>query len=144
MREQETRRDSPKPSFLRGAGSTSTLDTKSGVPFYRQIIHMVERDVEAGSLKPGDRLPTIRGLSIALRVNPNTVAKAYMELEIRGMVQTQVGSGTYVTDKSSQPGEKERTRKRVEELCLDLLKKARELGVTRDEVMTVLRDLDVK
>ncbi len=130
------------PRSFRELGIGFRLDTESGVPFYRQIVQIVERNVGAGRLKPGDKLPTIRALAIALKINPNTIAKAYTELEIRGLVKTQVGSGTYVND--SQPdvaGEAERTRKRIEELCQDLLRQAQALGVDREEIISVLKEL---
>jgi len=131
------------PRSLRELGIGFRLDTESGVPFYRQIVQIVERNVSAGKLRPGDRLPTIRALAIALKINPNTIAKAYTELEIRGLVKTQVGSGTYVGDSQPEPGsDSERTRKRIEELCLDLLRQAQALGVDREEIISVLRDLE--
>ncbi len=144
MRDAEQKWHVERPPFLKELGTSFALDTKSGVPFYRQIIQLVERITVERKLKPGDRLPTIRALSIALKVNPNTVAKAYMELEIRGLVQTQVGSGTYVTDKRPDPGERDRARKMVEELCLDLLRKASALGVEKEEVISIVRDLNAK
>ena len=76
------------------------LDTASGVPFYRQIIQRIELSILAGRLGPGDRLPTIRALAVELKINPNTIAKAYGELELKGIVTTQVGSGTFVSDQS--------------------------------------------
>ena len=75
-----------------------TLDTASGVPFYRQIIRRIADAVLAGTLPPGTRLPTIRSLASQLKINPNTIAKAYAELELRGIVTTQVGSGTFISE----------------------------------------------
>jgi GntR family transcriptional regulator len=72
------------------------LESSSGIPFYRQIIQQIEYAAVTGALPPGERLPTIRALAISLKVNPNTIAKAYAELELRGVVKTQVGCGTFV------------------------------------------------
>ena len=72
------------------------LDTSSGVPFYRQIIDQVLLAVADGRLRPGAQLPTVRQLAVDLSVNLNTVAKAYREMEIRGIVETQQGTGTFV------------------------------------------------
>lgn len=72
------------------------LESSSGIPFYRQIIQQIEYATVTGALPPGERLPTIRALAIALKINPNTIAKAYAELELRGVVKTQVGCGTFV------------------------------------------------
>ena len=75
------------------------IDTKSGVPFYRQIIEQTKFAIASGDLAPGDRLPTVRQLAVDLSVNPNTVIRAYRELEIEGVLNTQQGSGTFVSEK---------------------------------------------
>ena len=72
------------------------LDTRSGVPFYRQIIEQVKFAVAHGRLAPGEQLPTVRRLAVELSVNPNTVVRAYRQLEIEGVLVTQQGSGTFV------------------------------------------------
>jgi GntR family transcriptional regulator len=84
------------------------LDSSSGVPFYRQIIDQVLLGVADGRLTPGTQLPTVRQLAVDLSVNLNTVAKAYREMEIRGIVQTQQGTGTFVATRRSdrKPGER--------------------------------------
>jgi len=78
------------------AASVFRLDTSSGVPFYRQVIEQVLLAVGDGRLTPGTQLPTVRQLAVDLSVNLNTVAKAYREMEIRGIVETQQGTGTFV------------------------------------------------
>ena len=75
---------------------TFSIDSKSGIPFYKQIIHQVEMSIASGCLIKGTKLPTVRSLAVDLKINPNTVARAYGEMEIRGLVETQQGSGTYV------------------------------------------------
>src|SRR5215470_2362331 len=75
------------------------LDPANGVPIYRQIIQQIEYAILSGRMIPGDRLPTIRSLAVELKTNPNTIARAYSELEILGILQTQVGSGTYISEK---------------------------------------------
>jgi len=75
------------------------LDPTSGVPFYRQIILQIEMAIADGRLQTGNQLPTVRGLAVDLQINPNTVARAYNELEIRGIVNTQQGTGTFISDK---------------------------------------------
>jgi GntR family transcriptional regulator len=142
MREINQEPAGQKPPFLKELGINFALDTKSGVPFYRQIIQVVEYNMSIGKLKPGDKLPTIRALSIGLKVNPNTIAKAYMELEIRGLVQTQVGSGTYISDtKVEMLNELEHIRKKLEELCWDFLRQAKALGVDKEEIIDMLKSL---
>jgi GntR family transcriptional regulator len=75
------------------------LDQTSGVPYYRQIIKQVEMAISDGRLRKGSQLPTVRSLAVDLRINPNTVSRAYNELEIRGVVNTQQGTGTFISGK---------------------------------------------
>ena len=77
-----------------GSPINFSLDMSDGAPIYRQIIRQIEYAILSGRLKSGDKLPTIRSLAVELKANPNTIAKAYGELEIRGILVTQVGSGT--------------------------------------------------
>lgn len=114
-----------------------TLDTASGVPFYRQIIRRIEDAVLSGVLPPGTRLPTIRSLAIKLKINPNTIAKAYAELELRGIVMTQVGSGTFISDNTPKPAQAER-----EALLQDLLRRMvlefASLGIRKEEIPALI------
>ncbi len=89
---------------------TFVLDPAGGVPFYRQIILQVEMAIADGRLRPGTQLPTVRGLAVQLQINPNTVARAYSELEIRGIVTTQQGTGTFISDQEIELSEAERDR----------------------------------
>src|ERR1700737_4749124 len=75
---------------------TFQLNPKSGVPIYRQIQDLIRYGVASGLLSPGEQLPTVRALAVELAVNPNTVIKAYTELERQGIVTTEQGSGTFV------------------------------------------------
>jgi GntR family transcriptional regulator len=115
------------------------LDPASGVPFYRQIIQRIEHAILARKLLPGDRLPTIRALAIELKINPNTIAKAYGELELRGIVVTQVGSGTYVSDKRVEPDDGELSRKLAEKVARFVNEMAA-LGSSREEAADLVRD----
>ena len=72
------------------------LDPKSGIPFYRQIIDQIRYGIAAGKLKVGDQLPTVRALAVELKINLNTISKAYRELEIKNILETQQGSGTFI------------------------------------------------
>ncbi len=74
------------------------LDLRSGVPIYVQIVEQVQQLVSSGKLKPGDQLPTVRQLASELRVNFNTVARAYRMLDEAGIISTQQGRGTYILD----------------------------------------------
>ncbi|MDR1909357.1 MAG: GntR family transcriptional regulator [Spirochaetaceae bacterium] len=114
-----------------------SLDTASGIPVYRQIIQQIEYAILSGRVKSGDRLPTIRALAVDLKANPNTIAKAYNELEIRGILITQVGSGTYISDKRPEPGGDGRERK-IRELTERFMGEMKALGVGRDELLPLI------
>jgi GntR family transcriptional regulator len=109
------------------------LDTACGVPFYRQIIDQVFLAVADGRLAPGTQLPTVRQLAVDLSVNLNTVAKAYREMEIRGIVETQQGTGTFVAEQRSHAGAAER-KKALDRLVDELLAKAGSHGFNMEEV----------
>jgi GntR family transcriptional regulator len=112
------------------------LDSSTGVPFYRQIIDQVLLAVGDGRLKPGTQLPTVRQLAVDLSVNLNTVAKAYREMEIRGIVQTQQGTGTFI---AARTGAKTREkRKALQDLVDRLLANAEALGVPMEDVVEAL------
>ncbi len=81
------------------------LDSQSGVPAYRQIIDQVQGGLAAGALAAGDQLPTVRQLAVDLAINPNTVLRAYRELEIRGVLDTQQGTGTFIADRKVKQDE---------------------------------------
>jgi len=106
----------------------------SGVPVYRQIIDAVLGGIASGTLLPGEQLPTVRQLAVDLSINPNTVVRAYRELEIRGVLSTQQGTGTFITDKKIQPDDAERHR-RTAQLVRELLSRAGAEGITIQELL---------
>lgn len=110
------------------------LDLKSGVPFYRQIIDQIKSAIATGRLGPGDRLPTVRQLAVNLSVNPNTVSRAYTELELTGLVETQMGSGTFVGTRQVQQDDVER-RRLLDQICQELLSRASSHGFTLDDLL---------
>ena len=110
------------------------LDIKSGVPFYRQIIDQVKSAIATGQLEPGDRLPTVRQLAVDLSINPNTVSRAYTELELTGLVETQMGSGTFVGQHKVEHDEVER-RRILDQICQELLARASSHGFTLDDIL---------
>ena len=115
-----------------------SIDTKSGVPFYRQIIEQVKFAVARGDLGPGDRLPTVRQLAVDLSINPNTVIRAYRELEIEGMLDTQQGSGTFVGDRRPDVDQLERQRM-LNQIVTDMLARGSSYGFTLDDVLLGLK-----
>jgi GntR family transcriptional regulator len=114
------------------------LDLKSGVPFYRQIIDQVKSAIATGIVEPGDRLPTVRQLAVDLSVNPNTVSRAYTELELTGLVETHMGSGTFVGQKRVEQDEVER-RRILDEISQEFLSRASSHGFTLDDILENLQ-----
>jgi len=110
------------------------LDPKGGVPYYKQIITQVQMAIADGRLFSGDQLPTVRALAVDLKINPNTVARAYNELEIRGLVNTQQGTGTFISDKEVTLSEVEK-EKLLQELTRSLITKAYSYGISRQEIL---------
>ena len=113
------------------------LDTQSGVPFYRQIIEQVKVAISRGRLEPGDRLPTVRQMAVDLSVNPNTVVRAYRQLETEGVLETQQGSGTFVGRERPRIDELERKRM-LDQLVTDLLARGSSYGFSLQEVLEAL------
>lgn len=118
-----------------------TLDPKSGVPFYKQIILQIEMAIADGRLKTGDQLPTVRGLAVDLSLNPNTVARAYSELEIRGIVTTQQGTGTFISGKRIEITDVERERI-LAEMARAFITNASSYGFSIREIISFLQELD--
>jgi len=116
------------------------LDLRSGVPVYRQIMDQVLAGIASGRLVSGDQLPTVRQLAVDLSINPNTVIRAYRELEIRGFLDTHQGSGTFIgTQRVEQDGE-ERQRK-LDGIVSDLVARAGSEGFTAQQVLERLKEL---
>jgi GntR family transcriptional regulator len=119
------------------SGINFSLDLENGVPIYRQIIQQIEYAILSGRMLPGDRLPTIRSLAVALKTNPNTIAKAYGELEIRGILSTQVGSGTYISDKKPVVEDDSLGRK-IREVLDHFMQEMKDLGVDKREISKMI------
>ena len=111
------------------------LDRQSQVPFYRQIVDIVLSGVAAGALLPGEQLPTIRDLAVKLGVNPNTVVKAYSQLELLGVLNTQQGSGVFVRPNSERAMPKAERRRVLEALCQDFVARAQLQNLGIDEII---------
>ena len=117
------------------------ISPHDGVPIYLQIVNQVKYLVASGRLAPGEELPAIRVLALQLQVNPNTIARAYRELEVAGVVEKRRTAGTYVSDAGSRLARRERL-KIVTERIDALLAEARNLGIGTDEVIELLRERD--
>ena len=116
-----------------------SLDPANGVPIYRQIIQQIEYAILSGRMQSGDRLPTIRSLAVELKTNPNTIARAYNELEILGILETQVGSGTYISDKKPIV-ENDSLNRKIRELVGRFIRDMRDLGMEKRELSRVIAE----
>jgi GntR family transcriptional regulator len=115
------------------------LDLHSGVPVYRQLIDQVMGGIAAGALQGGDQLPTVRQVAVDLSINPNTVVRAYRELEIRGTLETQQGTGTFVSHRKVKRDEVERQRQ-LSQIVSDFVARAGAAGFTVEELLEQLHD----
>jgi GntR family transcriptional regulator len=116
------------------------LDLHSGVPVYRQLIDQVQAAVASGALAPGDQLPTVRQVAVDLAINPNTVSRAYREMEIRGLLDTQQGTGTFIADRRVEYSKDERERQ-LAQLVGEFVSRAGAAGFTLKQLMKALRDM---
>jgi len=115
------------------------LDPKSGVPFYRQIIDQIRYGIATGALKIGEQLPTARSLAVDLKVNLNTVNKAYKELEIKRILETQQGSGTFIGSDIVEIPEKERHGK-LQSICDEFVNIAATYGFSVESIVSELNE----
>jgi GntR family transcriptional regulator len=116
---------------------TFRLNTHSGVPPYLQIVQQVKQALQVGILQPGDQLPTVKEVVAHVAINPNTVFKAYRELDMMGLVEGRTGSGTFVKQRPAGPSPEVQTA-----LSADLagwVTKARKAGLGDEEIEALLR-----
>ena len=117
------------------------LDLASGVPVYRQIMDQVMAGVASGTLSTGDQLPTVRQLAVDLEINPNTVVRAYKELEIRGLIDTHHGTGTFIGNHKIKRNDVEHQRQ-LNQLVSDFVARAGAAGFTVEELVDQLQALN--
>jgi len=117
-----------------------TIDPGSKVPIYVQIEEQIRSLIAAGQLKPGDQLPTIRELATELRVNYNTIARAYLDLDREGLISTQQGRGTFVAGVPDAEQMARLRQEKLEAIVRTALDEARTLGYTPDEIAAVFEE----
>jgi len=115
------------------------INFKSGMPIYLQIVDQVKAAAASGALRPGEALPSIRPLSEELRVNRNTVAKAYSELESLGVIETQPGRGCFLKENQSTLRKEVRRKLLTEEIDQTIVQ-AHHLQVARDEFLKLIQE----
>jgi len=116
------------------------LDAHSGVPVYRQLIDQVQAAMASGALSVGDQLPTVRQVAVDLTINPNTVSRAYREMEIRGLLDTQQGTGTFIADVKVEYSKDERERM-LNQLVSEFVSRAGAAGFTLKQLLKALKEL---
>lgn len=116
------------------------LDPKAGIPFYRQIIDQIKFGIASGKLTVGEQLPTVRALAVELKINLNTVSKAYKELEIQNILETQLGSGTFIGNAEIQISPKEKKEK-LNSISREFATIALSYGFTLDDVINELQKM---
>lgn len=114
------------------------LDPKSGVPFYRQIIDQIRFGIATGQLEVGEQLPTVRALAVELKVNLNTIIKAYKELEIQNILEKQQGTGTFIGDVKIDIPASEKQGK-LSNICTQFTSIASSYGFTIDDIIQELK-----
>ena len=122
---------------LRRTSVSFQLSTSSGVPAYLQVVQQVERALRMGVLRPGDRLPTVKEVVADVAINPNTVLKAYRELESRGLVEGRQGVGTFVLRRPAGPAPE--VQARLARTLERWVKSAREQGLDEASIQALLR-----
>jgi GntR family transcriptional regulator len=116
------------------------LDFRSGLPIYVQIVNQIESQLAGSVLKPGDQLPTVRALAQDLRVNFNTVARAYRMLDEAGVISTQQGRGTYILERPPPEAAERLRREALEALARRYIREAARLGFSSAEMRRVVRE----
>lgn len=117
-----------------------SIDLHSGVPVYRQLIDQVRVGIASGSLTAGDQLPTVRQLAVDLEINPNTVMRAYRELELGGLLETHQGTGTFISNKKMEKKSAERDRQ-LTQMAGEFAARAGASGYSLEDLIDRLRDL---
>jgi len=118
----------------------NSIDPKSAVPIYLQIIGQIRRQVAAGLLAPGDQLPSVRDLASQLLINPNTAARVYRDLERDGLIETRRGQGTYISPTAAALAEPERARI-VSERLKETIDEARGLGLSDGAILNLCQKM---
>jgi GntR family transcriptional regulator len=117
-----------------------SIDPDSSVPIYIQIEDRIHSLIAAGQLQPGEQLPTIRELAADIRVNLNTVARAYFELDREGVISTQRGRGTFVRGVPDQQQIERKRQKLLHSILESALQEAQRLGYSQKEIQEVFND----
>ncbi|MFH1195777.1 MAG: GntR family transcriptional regulator [bacterium] len=114
------------------------IDPRSGIPFYKQIVDQIRFGISSGKLPVGEQLPTVRSLAVQLKVNLNTVSKAYKELEIQKILETQQGTGTFIGSPPVKVDSHE-SQNKLANICSEFMSVAASYGFSIDELIEQLK-----
>lgn len=117
-----------------------TIDKESSLPIYVQIVNRIETLVKVGALRPGDRLPSIRSVAEHLRVDYNTVAKAYTELDRAGIIKTARGIGTHVTESMDEEALRAARQATLHNTLANAIRELLDLGYTAEEIAAAFQE----
>ncbi len=115
------------------------VDFRSSVPIYTQIVEQLRQMIQRGEIKVGDKLPTVREMATDLRVNFNTVARAYRILDESGLISTQLGRGTYIWEPPTEAALKKLSEENLESLTQNYLREAQKLGFSSQDINAELK-----
>jgi GntR family transcriptional regulator len=116
------------------------IDFRSGIPIYLQVVERIKERLASGQLQPGDQLPTVRSLALELRVNFNTIARAYRIMDESGIISTQQGRGTYILEMPNPEAIGSMRVKALEDLTRRYMEDAERLGAAPDELRRILNE----
>jgi GntR family transcriptional regulator len=125
---------------LRGGESLITIDSRSSKPIYEQIIEKIKENIIKGILKPGDKLPSVRELASLITINPNTISKAYNELERMNAIEVIRGKGTFVAQ-NFKPTMDEERMKEIKEQMKNIIIEAHYIGVDKDTLIDLFNEI---
>jgi len=117
-----------------------TINLESGVPIYMQLVDRIKQMVVSGQLQPGQQLPTIRQLATDLRVNYNTVGRAYLILDQEGVISTQQGRGTYVASRLGEGQVQKLRMGKLRSMFGQVIREAHALGYSREEIEQIVEE----
>ncbi len=115
------------------------INLQSGVPIYKQLITQIEKGVAAGILMPNEQLPTIREVALELTINPNTVARAYRELEVKGIIISVHGRGTYISEEINSDV-KSKSERIIRDGLKEIINEAKQFGIMPGRIMEILKE----
>lgn len=114
------------------------IDFRSDIPIYQQIVDQIQYMISTNELKPGDQLPTVRAVAQELRINFNTVSRSYRILDQAGLISTQQGRGTYISDRIPEKENGSIKTEMMLDLIQDFLNKGKQLGYSKEQILELL------